>query len=43
MHQAAAPFVSLLGQPHKYPDKAVESLYAWATTIGFMPSKDNLP
>ena len=43
MHQAAAPFVSLLGEPHKYPDKAVETFYAWATTIGFTPSKDNLP
>ena len=43
MHQAAAPFVNLLGEPHKYPDKAVETFYAWATTIGFTPSKDNLP
>ena len=43
MHQAAAPFVSLLGEPHKFPDKAVETFYAWATTIGFTPSKDNLP
>ena len=43
MHQAAAPFVSLLGEPHKYPNKAVETFYAWATTIGFTPSKDNLP
>ena len=43
MHQAAAPFVGLLGEPHKYPDKAVETFYAWATTIGFTPSKDNLP
>ena len=43
MHQAAAPFVSLLGDPHKFPDKAVETFYAWATAIGFTPSKDNLP
>ena len=43
MHQAAAMFVSLLGEPHKYPNKAVETFYAWATTIGFTPSKDNLP
>ena len=43
MHQAAAPFVSLLGEPHKFPDKAVETFYAWATAIGFTPSKDNLP
>ena len=43
MHQAAVPFVSLLGEPHKFPDKAVETFYAWATTIGFTPSKDNLP
>ena len=43
MHQAAAPFVSLLGEPHKYPNKAVETFYAWATTIGFTPCKDNLP
>ena len=43
MHQAAAPFVSLLGEPHKFPDKAVETFYAWATTIGFTPSEDNLP
>ena len=43
MHQAAAPLVSLLGEPHKYPNKAVETFYAWATTIGFTPSKDNLP
>ena len=43
MHQAAAPFVGLLGEPHKYPNKAVETFYAWATTIGFTPSKDNLP
>ena len=43
MHQAAAPFVSLLGEPYKFPDKAVETFYAWATTIGFTPSKDNLP
>ena len=43
MHHAAAPFVSLLGEPHKYPDKAVETFYAWATTIGLTPSKDNLP
>ena len=43
MHQAAAPFVSLLGEPHKYPNKAVETFYAWATTIGFTSSKDNLP
>ena len=43
MHQAAAPFFSLLGEPHKYPDKAVETFYAWATTIGVSPSKDNLP
>ena len=42
MHQAAAPFVSLLGDPHKYPNKSVETFYAWATTIGFTPSKDNL-
>ena len=32
-----------LGEPHKYPDKAVETFYAWATTMGFTPSKDNLP
>ena len=43
MHQAAAPFVSLLGEPHKFPDKAMEAFYAWATAIGFTPSKDNLP
>ena len=43
MHQATAVFVSLLGEPHKYPNKAVETLYAWAMTIGFTPSKDNLP
>ena len=43
MRQAAAPFVSLLAEPHKYPNKAVETFYAWATTIGFTPSKDNLP
>ena len=43
MHQAAAPFVSLLGEPHKFPDKAAETFYAWATAIGFTPSKDNLP
>ena len=43
MHQAAAAFVSLLGEPHKYPGKAVETFYAWATTIGFTPSKDNFP
>ena len=39
MHQAAAPFVSL----HKYPSKSMETFYAWATSIGFTPSKDNLP
>ena len=43
MHQAAAPFVSLLGEPQKFRDKAVETFYAWATAIGFTPSKDNLP
>ena len=43
MHQAAAPFVSLLGKPHKYPNKAMEAFYAWAASIGFTPSKDNLP
>ena len=43
MHQAAAPFVSLSGEPHKYPNKEVETFYAWAATIGFTPSKDNLP
>ena len=43
MHQAAAPFVSLLREPHKYPNKAVETFYAWAASIGFTPSKDNLP
>ena len=43
MHQAAAPFLSLPGEPHKYPNKAVETLYAWAATIGSTPSKDNLP
>ena len=43
MHQAAAPFVSSLGEPHKFSDKAVETFYAWATTIGFTPSNDNLP
>ena len=41
MHQAAVPFVNLLGEPHKYPSKAVETFYAWATTIGFTPSKEN--
>ena len=43
MHQAAAPFISLLGEPHKYPNKALETFYAWAATIGFTPSNDNLP
>ena len=43
MHQAAAPFVSLLREPHKYPNKSVETFYAWAASIGFTPSKDNLP
>ena len=43
MHQAAAPFVSLLRDPHKYPSKPLETFYAWATSIGFAPSKDNLP
>ena len=43
MHQAAAPFVSLLGEPHKYSNMAVETFYAWAATIGFTPSKNNLP
>ena len=43
MHEAAASFISLLGEPHKYPNKAVETLYAWATTIALTPSKDNLP
>ena len=43
MHQAAAPFVSLLGGPHKYPNKAMETFYAWAASIGFTPSKGNLP
>ena len=43
MHQAAAPFVSLLREPHEYPSKSVETFYAWATSIGFTPSKDNLP
>ena len=43
MHQAAAPFVSLLREPHKYPSMSVETFYAWATSIGFTPSKDNLP
>ena len=43
MHQATAVFVSLLGEPHKYPNKAVETFYAWAMTSGFTPSKDNLP
>ena len=43
MHQAAAPFVSLLREPHKYPSNSVETFYAWATSIGFTPSKDNLP
>ena len=43
MHQAAAMFVSLLGEPHKYPNKAVETFYARVTTIGFTPCKDNLP
>ena len=33
MHQTAAPFVSLLGEPHKYPDKAVETFYAWAVAL----------
>ena len=28
MHKAAAPFVSLLGEPHKYPNKVVETFYA---------------
>ena len=43
MHQAAAPFVSLLREPHKYPNTSVATFYAWATSIGFTPSKDNLP
>ena len=43
MHQTAAPFVSLLGEPHKYRHKAVETFYAWAASIGFTPYKDNLP
>ena len=43
MHGGPAPFVNLLGEPHKYPNKAVETFYAWAATIGFTPSKDNLP
>ena len=43
MHQAAAPFVSLLGEPHKYPNKAVETFYGWAASIGVTPSKDYLP
>ena len=43
MHQAAAPFASLLREPHKYPSKSVETFYAWATSIGFTPSNDNLP
>ena len=43
MHQAAAPFVRLLGEPHKYPNKSVDALYAWAASIWFTPSKDNLP
>ena len=42
-HQAAAPFVSLLREPHKYLNKSMETFYAWATSIGFTPSKDNLP
>ena len=43
MHQAAAPFVSLLRDPHKYPNKSVETFYAWAASIGLTPSKDHLP
>ena len=43
MHQAAAPFVSLLREPHKHPSKSPETFYAWATSIGFAPSKDKLP
>ena len=43
MHQAVATLVSLLGEPHKYPNKAFETFYAWAASIGFTPSKDNLP
>ena len=43
MHQAAAPFVSLVTEPHKYPNKSVETFYAWATSIGFTQYKDNLP
>ena len=43
MHHAAAPFVSLLREPHKYHNTSVETFYAWATSIGFTPSKDNLP
>ena len=35
MHQAAAPFVSLLGEPHKYPNKAVETMGGnnWVYTV----------
>ena len=43
MHQAAAPFVGLLREPHKYPNTPVETFYAWAASIEFNPSKDNLP
>ena len=43
MHQAAAPFVSLLREPQKYPNKSMETFYAWAASIGFTPSKDDLP
>ena len=43
MHQAATPFVSLLREPHRYPNTSVDTFYAWATSIGFTPSKDNLP
>ena len=42
MHRAAALFVSLLGEPRKYPNKSVETFYAWEASIGFTPSKDNL-
>ena len=43
MHQVAAPFGMLLREPHKYPNTSVETFYTWAASIGFTPSKDNLP
>ena len=42
MHQAAAPFVSLLGEPHKYPNKARDLLCMdsvnWVHTVQRQPS-----